>query len=345
MVGRAARPPARRRCLLELPPVCGIGGIATTRGTADLRSALEPVIRRLAHRGPDDEGIHVAESGGTRVALVRDSPGDPRPLRARAPADGVDAVRLHDRLQRRALQRRRGLRRELAAAGHEFAGMSDTEVALAAYDEWGADAFARLRGMFALAIWDPRDAVRPARARPARDQAPVLRTAARAGSRSRRSCARSSRRWTDRPASRVAALDGYLAEGAPPEPHTMLQDVWMLPPGSTLRFASGEARQSPFWSLEDQFAAERLDIGAEEASERIRAELERAVREQLVSDVPVGVFLSGGIDSSALVGLSATVDRPPTTTSVVFAEPRVLRGALHRCGVNGAGRRTTGRSS
>ncbi len=213
-----------------------------------------------------------------------------------------------------------GLRRELMEAGQRFAGLSDTEVALGAYDEWGPDACAHLRGMFALAVWDPRDesvllARDPLGIKPLYYECRPARLAFASELRALIPMMEGPPRLS------VEGLDGYLAEGAVPEPHTMLQDVWMLPPGGMLRFASGEARQSSFWSLDDQFAAERLDIGFEEASEQVRAELERAVREQLISDVPIGVFLSGGIDSSALVGLSATVDRPPTTTSVVFAEP------------------------
>jgi asparagine synthase (glutamine-hydrolysing) len=299
--------------------VCGIGGIATTRGAGELRPALERVLARLAHRGPDDEGVHLGERGPTRVAMcatrlaIRDlSPRGHQPMESRATGRTI--------VFNGELYNADDLRNELTATGRVFAGLSDTEVALAAYDEWGPAASARFRGMFALGLWDPGDeslllvrdplGIKPLyyECRPGRLAfASELRALAPA--------------MEGPPRLSIAALDGYLAEGAPPEPHTMLEDVWMLAPGTALRFASGEARQSVFWSLDEQFAAQRLDIGAEEASERIRGELERAVREQLVADVPVGVFLSGGIDSSALVGLSATVDRPPTTTSVVFSEP------------------------
>ena len=299
--------------------MCGIGGIATTGEAVDLRSALEPVMQRLAHRGPDDEGIHVGAVGRTRVALCATR----LAIRDRSPRGHQPMQGLHTGCTiafNGEIYNADALRRDLVTAGREFAGSSDTEVALAAYEQWGRSACARLRGMFALAIWDPRDgsvllARDPLGIKPLYYECRPRRLAF-------ASELRSLLPIMDGPARlSVPALDGYLAEGAAPEPLTMLQDVSMLQPGTMLRFVAGQTQQEVFWSLDDQFAAERLDISLEEASRRIRAELERAVGEQLVSDVSIGVFLSGGIDSSALVGLSATVDRPPTTTSVIFAEP------------------------
>ena len=173
---------------------------------------------------------------------VRNPACDSRPFRARAPANGVTPVWLHIVFNGE-LYNADGLRRELMEAGQRFAGRSDTEVVLGAYDEWGPDACAHLRGMFALAVWDPRDesvllARDPLGIKPLYYQCRPTRLAFASELRALIPMMEGP------PCLSVEGLDGYLAGGALPEPHTMLQDVWMLPPGGTLRFASGEARQS-----------------------------------------------------------------------------------------------------
>ena len=210
------------------------------------------------------------------------------------------------------------LRTELNTAGRRFAGGSDTEVALAAFDEWGDEAFARLDGMFALAVYDrARD-----RMLLARDPIGIkpLYYAEEAGGllfASELRALLSVRRTS--PEVSVEGLAGYLALGAPQEPGTIVDGVHMLAPGTLLTFTGAGMHARRWWSLEQTFAGSR-PIARADAVEQLRGALESAIRRQLVSDVPLGVFLSGGVDSSGLVGLATRAGVTPRTVSVVFAE-------------------------
>ena len=213
-----------------------------------------------------------------------------------------------------------GLRGELRAAGRAFAGDADTEVVLAAYERWGEDAWSRLRGMFAIAVWDPRSRALVL----VRDPLGIkpLYVSHERGRLVFASEVRALVRGLARPPRLSgAALRTFLATGAVEEPHAIVAGVRMLAPGTILRLQGGVLRETPFWSIESAFAR-RSRAGRDEVVAELRERLENAVRSQLVSDAPLGVFLSGGIDSSTLVALACSVGDAPRTVSVVFGEER-----------------------
>jgi asparagine synthase (glutamine-hydrolysing) len=211
----------------------------------------------------------------------------------------------------------RDLREELLGRGHRFRTTSDTEVIVHAYEEWGRDAFARLRGMFGLAIWDRvRRTLWLARDRlgikplyyTVRDGrlhfGSELKSLLAAGAVSRE---------VD-----PAALDHYLAFLYTPPDRSIFKGVAKLPPGHLLEWRDGDARVTRYWSPPAVEHAPRSD---EDAVEMLHERLRSAVRSHLVSDVPLGAFLSGGLDSSLVVALMAEASAGPVKTfSIGFEE-------------------------
>src|SRR5262249_25278022 len=216
------------------------------------------------------------------------------------------------------------LRREL---GGEWASNTDTEVVLRAYGEWGVDAFRRLRGMFAFALWDERQrrlllvrdplGIKPLYYFAAKDRlvfASELRALLASGLVPRRLSA--------------AGVDSYLANGSVATPRTIVDGVRRLLLGHYREVREGvEFAEIEFAVTRSEQVPERRD----EAVARLRAELEESVRLHLVSDVPLGVFLSGGMDSSALVALMSRIsEQRPKTFSVVFDEPAFTEAPFSR---------------
>jgi asparagine synthase (glutamine-hydrolysing) len=213
------------------------------------------------------------------------------------------------------------LRRRLIASGHRFKGSSDTEVALRAFDEWGPDAVQQLRGMFALAIWDPRHD-RMILARDRLGIKPLYYARQAAGLAFASECRALVAAGFSTLEPSAAGLASFLALGGVREPETILSDIMALPPGHMAIWQAGTTNIREYWSLADAFgcASERTESAV---IDELSVLLERAVRRHLISDVPLGVFLSGGIDSSALVSLLASVtDEPPITLSLVFDEQK-----------------------
>jgi asparagine synthase (glutamine-hydrolysing) len=217
------------------------------------------------------------------------------------------------------------LRAELEPLGYIFRSHSDTEVILHGYEAWGEDVVGRLRGIFAFAVWDQRpSAGAGGRLFVARDQLGVkplyyaqVRGAFVFASEIK---ALLSSGLAGREINPVA-LVGYLTMGSIPNPLTIYREVKALEPGHTLTLASetGEIKNRQYWTLP---ASEEVDgINHDLAVERVRALLEEAVRIQLVSDVPLGAFLSGGLDSSSVVALMRKgTSGPIRTCSIVFEE-------------------------
>ena len=268
---------------------------------------------RLCHRGPDAEGLHV--DGGFALGVRRLSVVDLR-LGAQPLANETGTVwaALNGEIYNH-----RHLRPELQGCGHRFRTRGDTEVLVHAWEEWGAQCVQRLDGMFALAVWDS-ERRRLFLARDRMGEKPLYY----ATTPSAFVFGSELRALLEHPAVRAElsldALAAYLAYEYVPDPLAMIAGVSKLPPGHMLTVTPGAAPGvTRYWDL--GFAPD-LTVREDEWCERIVAQLAHSVRRRLAADVPVGCFLSGGIDSSAVVALAAHESRGPLKTfSVGFAEP------------------------
>jgi len=265
---------------------------------------------KLVHRGPDSEGTFLDGGVGIaarRLSIIDLETGD-QPL---ANEDG--SVRV---AQNGEIYNYRELRAELAAKGHRFASHGDTEVIAHLYEEYGLDFAARLRGMFALAIWDARErrlvlardrfGIKPLYYR---DEADELRFA-------------SELRALPRGEVDPEALEAYLAFNFVPAPYSIFNGTYKLPPGHLLVWTEGRARLDRFARPHPVDASELRKESAETLAEELRARMRDSVRAHLVSDVPVGVFLSGGVDSSLLAALAAEESTGPLRTFTIGFEER-----------------------
>jgi asparagine synthase (glutamine-hydrolysing) len=253
------------------------------------------------HRGPDDEGLAVVVHpkatlglGSRRLAIIDLSPLGHQPMQD---PDTGDVLVYNGEIYNSP-----ELREELEGRGHRFRGRSDTEVLLRAYESWGVDCFERLRGMFAAALWDARRrrlllvrdhlGIKPLYYGRSSSGAVVWASEVRA--------ARASGLIPFRVDPR--GLVGYLAYGAAQEPLTIVEGLRMVAPGTRVELdaGGGEVATSSYWSLPQPDAGP----AARDLIERGQALLQRAVKRHLLSDVPIGVFLSSGLDSTAIGGLA-----------------------------------------
>lgn len=302
--------------------MCGIAGLVHFDGRRVDEDVLRGMCRALQHRGPDDEGLVTwpavgtpgvgASAGlGNRRLSVIDVQGGHQPI---ANETGEIWTVLNGEIYNFA-----DLRRTLESRGHRFATRSDTEVVTHAYEEFGDACVEHLDGMFALAIWDgPRERLFLARDRFGKKplcyyaSGPDVVFASELQS---LLIAPGIGREIDRD-----ALGDYLAYMAIPAPRTIYRDVRKLPPAHTLVADGRGVTVQRYWSLSYE---PKLEIGEPEAIERVRELCDAAVRKRLISEVPLGAFLSGGVDSSAVVGLMARASgRPVKTFSIGFDDPR-----------------------
>src|SRR5271165_1161834 len=305
--------------------MCGIFGIVA-RNACIPDGVLERGTQSLAHRGPDDSG----------TILLRDSVSEPveiglgnrrlaiLDLSALAHQPMHDAETGNWIVYNGEIYNFREVRNELEQAGTSFVSHSDTEVLLKAYARWSEQCLAKFRGMFAFALWDaPRH-----RLFIARDPMGIKPLYyAQAGSYFLFASEVRTILGTGLMPPRMdpAGLINYLTFGSAYDPLTLVEGVRALPPGHTLTWEGGVLRQSSYWDLVDdpgpKQASESFSVETEKgAAERLQPILEEAVRLQLVSDVPVGVFLSGGIDSSALVSILHRSGVTASTFAIVFRE-------------------------
>jgi asparagine synthase (glutamine-hydrolysing) len=288
--------------------VCGICGIATTHGAADVE-ALRTMSDLLVHRGPDSAGEHV--DGGValaarRLSIIDLEHGD-QPI---ANEDGNCVV-----VQNGEIYNYPELRRELDRAGHELRTRCDTEAIVHLYEEHGLGFAERLRGMFAIAIWDARRH----RLVLARDRYGIKPLYYRhAGGELRFA---SELRALPRGEIDLDALEAFLAFNSIPAPYSIFRDVRKLPAGHVLVWEDGEVSLERY-ARPGPAAEGELRTGDEaELVEELRARLRDSVRAHLLSDVPVGVLLSGGVDSAALAALAAQeTSEPVHTFTIGFAE-------------------------
>jgi asparagine synthase (glutamine-hydrolysing) len=287
--------------------MCGICGIVAPGGVD--RERLAAMSASLEHRGPDSDGTLVEGPAGLaarRLAIIDLESGD-QPV---TNEDGSIAV-----VQNGELYNYRSLRDELVAHGHTFRTKGDTEVIAHLYEEHGIGFAELLRGMFAIAVWDAGRR----RLVLARDRFGIKPLVYRVTGSELEFA--SELRALGRGEIDFDALEGFLAFNSVPGPLTIFRDVRRLPAGHVLVWEKGRAELQRF-ARPAPVAAElvRREGEAELASE-LRDRLADSVRAHLVSDVPVGVFLSGGIDSSLLAALAArTSSEPVRTYTIGFAE-------------------------
>jgi asparagine synthase (glutamine-hydrolysing) len=276
--------------------MCGIAGISgSSASRADARCAIE----RLRHRGPDGDGTFTDEAGGIALVHTRLAIQDPRPEANQPFADPTGTTTI---VYNGELYNVRELRDELKALGHAFRTQSDTEVLLLAYREWGAQCLVKLNGIFAFAIWDARSRDLLV----ARDGLGVkpLYYSEEGGSFAFASeikallCFPGISRSLD-----PDALASYLRFLWCPAPGTPFKSVRKLEPGEAFVVRDGRiARRWRFYELPVSAPDEQRSVDGWVSA--IRDGLSEAVRRQMISDVPLGAFLSGGLDSSAVVALA-----------------------------------------
>jgi asparagine synthase (glutamine-hydrolysing) len=275
----------------------GIAGYLNTSGAPAARAVIERMNRALAHRGPDGDGHWIDGAvgfGHRRLAIIDLTAAAAQPMHSH---DGRYVITYNGEVYNF-----RELRRELEARGRRFRSTSDTEVVVEAIAEWGTAAIERFNGMFAFAVWDRRDR-RLLLARDRYGVKPVYYA------------------LTGKTVIFASEIKGILAHGALDPSldlaglaeyltfqnfftdHTLFKDVQLLPPGTTLEIeAGGQARMRRYWDFNFRDAE---NAPADQLVEALDQSFVAAVERQLVSDVPVGSYLSGGMDTGAVTAIAA----------------------------------------
>ncbi len=291
--------------------MCGIFGAVFVAPGESID--VDRAVRSMAHRGPDAQGTHRLQDacfGHTRLRIVDLSDAAAQPMRS---TDEKIVLVFNGEIYNH-----HELRAELRALGHTFRSRSDTEVILEGYRAWQTDIVEKLDGMFALGLWDA-------------ERRRLLLARDRAGKKPLFYSAPSGRAF--RFASEIKALTAsgvpavadhqalpqLLSFGYTPAPETMFKGVRQLPPASTLILQEGKPPEiRRFWKA--PFAEAPIDCSVAEAKSEVRRLLEAAVKRRLEADVPLGAFLSGGIDSTIIVGIMARqMSRPVKTFSIGFS--------------------------
>jgi len=286
--------------------MCGIAGIAGTE--PDVRpdvGAIRLMCNAIVHRGPDDEGFYVRDGAGLGM----------RRLSIIDLAGGQQPIHNEDRnvwvVFNGEIYNFPELRRELESRGHRFYTHSDTEVIVHLYEELGADCVRNLRGMFAIALWDER-------------RKSLLLARDRLGKKPLHYALHNGNLYFGSEIKSLLAVAPELADvdrdamlsyfqfGYIPDPLTAFQTIRKLPPGHLLEFEVGQIRVRSYWDLPSYGT---FDPGSEtECLDELERRLEEAVKIRLISDVPLGALLSGGVDSSTIVALMARANSGPVKT-------------------------------
>ena len=293
--------------------MCGIAGIVSTgRQHAVDERLLRRMNDTLAHRGPDGQGVFIDGGVGLahrRLSIIDLAAGE-QPM---FNEDGKVCVVFNGEIYNY-----RELAKELTAAGHVFRTHSDTEVIVHGWEQWGPDCLQRFNGMFGIAIWDS-NAQTLFLARDRLGIKPLYYSLLPDGRLLFASELKALMQHPDLPRSlNECSVEDYLTFGYVPEPHTIFSGVHKLEPGCYLKVRLGDAEVRPqrYWdvSFSDSAGLSVADLEAQ-LIERLTA----AVQRRLVADVPLGAFLSGGVDSSAIVALMAGLrDEPVKTCSISF---------------------------
>ncbi|HEX6649328.1 MAG TPA: asparagine synthase (glutamine-hydrolyzing) [Pyrinomonadaceae bacterium] len=297
--------------------MCGIAGFVDlwgrkARGLEEREAILESMCRIIRHRGPDDQGMMVRTGvalGMRRLSIIDLVSGN-QPMSGE---DGSVTIVFNGEIYNF-----QEIKPKLESRGHTFHTHSDTEAIVHAYEEFGPDCLKDLRGMFAFAIWDENNRTLFL----ARDRAgkkPVYYTTTPSGTFVFGSELKSLLEHPDVERELNAeALDAYFTLGYVPDPLSIFSNIHKLPPGHYLTLTNAQVTVKQYWDFEFQPSASRNEA---DYLDELRALLDESVRLRLISDVPLGAFLSGGIDSSTVVGLMARhMDQPVKTFSIGFHE-------------------------
>jgi asparagine synthase (glutamine-hydrolysing) len=299
--------------------MCGIAGFVDLQQRLprdEAAATLEQMCRVIAHRGPDDQGTMQTDDGahlGMRRLSIIDLAGGHQPI---SNEDGTVSIVFNGEIYNY-----RELQPELEARGHHFQTHSDTEVIVHSYEEFGPACVSKLRGMFAFAIWDAKkQSLFIARDRVGKKPLYYTLTPEGAlifGSELKSLLQHPSMRREINP----QAIDAYLTWGYVPDPLSILKGIRKLPPGHYLTFANGRVDVTCYWDFRYEPVQGETSRRAEDYLEELRSLLSESVRLRLIADVPLGAFLSGGIDSSTIVGLMAReMSQPVKTFSIGFNE-------------------------
>jgi asparagine synthase (glutamine-hydrolysing) len=301
--------------------MCGIAGAVAPIGAEISREKLERMTRVIAHRGPDGSGLWLSDDrriglGHRRLSIIDLSEAGAQPM---ASASGRYMISFNGEIYNFA-----ELREELQQLGHRFRGRSDTEVMLTGFEAWGLQiTLARLAGMFAVAVWDHEERTLLI----ARDRVgikPLYYSTALGelifGSELRALVAYRS----SLPEISALALNEYLRLGYVPGPLSIFEGVFKLQPGCYAIYQDETlSSPAPYWRIEDAVRSGLTHQLEDEsvAIEALEAQLRASVSRHVVSDVPLGAFLSGGVDSSTVVALMQSISPCPVKTfSIGFHE-------------------------
>lgn len=303
--------------------MCGITGIFDTRGASDIdRAALQRMNDSQWHRGPDEGSLHVEPSvglGHRRLSIIDIATGQ-QPL---FNEDGSVVVVFNGEIYNY-----QQLIPELQALGHVFHTKSDTEVIVHAWESWGEDCVKRFRGMFAFALWDrnrqtffmarDRLGVKPMYYALLDDGMLLF------GSELKSVLAHGRLRRDIDP----LAVEEYFALGYVAEPRTIFKQARKLPPGHCLSIRRGEPVREPIEYWDVQFTLDN-PISPADAQAELVERLRESVRLRMIAEVPLGAFLSGGVDSSAVVAMMAGISSGPVNTcSIGFDDPAFNESAF-----------------
>jgi len=319
--------------------VCGIAGVLYRDGHRPFEATLAAMAQSIAHRGPDGQGVAVFEGGcglaHRRLAIIDLSPDAAQPMSA---AEGAVCVVFNGEIYNY-----RELRAELEQHGHRFRSASDTEVLLEAYLRWGDGAFARLDGMFAIALWDSRSrTLILARDRTGKKPLYVYEDQHKLvfGSELKAILAHPEVDTRANP----EAVPQFLSHGYVPTPATFYARIRKVLPAcfEKLTVATREPQPTEYWNFPLGKEREvRTEDQRREVEHTVRELFIAAVKRRLVADVPLGAFLSGGIDSTLVVGVMSQLTSSPVKTFSIgfegapdFDETKYARLVAERFGTS-----------
>lgn len=299
--------------------MCGIAGFVDLWAASEVRvreeraQTLENMCRVIRHRGPDDQGVMVMDGlalGMRRLSII-DLSGGRQPI---SNEDGTVTIVFNGEIYNY-----RDLQSELRARGHRLGTNSDTETIVHLYEEYGDACVESLRGMFSFALWDDREK----KLFVARDRVgkkPLYYSVTRKGTLVFGSELKSLLEHPEVTREiNPDAIDAYFSLGYVPDPLAIFKNIEKLPPGHYLTFQNGRLSIERYWDF--KYETNGNGHRAADYFDELRALLEESVKIRLVSDVPLGAFLSGGVDSSTVVALMARhMDQPVKTFSIGFNE-------------------------